>query len=48
MKAKYLGCYKDSTDARDLDGKTFSILNINQCLKYCALYSFKYAGLQFG
>lgn len=45
----YLGCYIDSSSARDLNGYSKSNYNMNrqQCLLVCSKNNFKYFGLQY-
>ena len=49
--AKYLGCYIDSRNDRDLNGYSTGRIKTNEhrtCFNNCYSKQFKYAGLQYG
>jgi hypothetical protein len=47
---KYVGCYEDKSNKRDLNGLSESVKidRIENCIALCKVYSFAYAGVQNG
>ncbi|KAF9890386.1 hypothetical protein FE257_006054 [Aspergillus nanangensis] len=47
---EYLGCFVDSSDARVLDGDSFTdnSISVDDCVNYAIANGFRYAGVEFG
>ena len=48
--SRYIGCFADQTDVRDLGGYTFNngAMTTSSCISTCNERGFKYASTQFG